>query len=141
MKLTLEKGQRLFFTSDTHYGHTNICRATTRWTDADNVTRDFKSLDHMNDTIVNIYANSTSTSKEEWQKMMDAETTITAKEAVKLGLVSDSSIKSKITNSLPAEWFFNSAPALSGWWAGLDHARATACLPTGPRPPEQCSGS
>ena len=38
---------------DTHYGHTNICRATTRWTDADNVTRDFKSLDHMNDTIVN----------------------------------------------------------------------------------------
>jgi calcineurin-like phosphoesterase family protein len=36
----------------THYGHTNICRATTRWTDADNVTRDFKSLDHMNTTIV-----------------------------------------------------------------------------------------
>ena len=53
MKLVLEKGQNLFFTSDTHYGHTNICRATTRWTDADNVTRDFKSLDHMNDTIVN----------------------------------------------------------------------------------------
>ena len=51
MKLVLEKGQNLFFTSDTHYGHTNICRATTRWTDADNVTRDFKSLDHMNDTI------------------------------------------------------------------------------------------
>lgn len=53
MKLVLEKGQNLFFTSDTHYGHTNICRATTRWTDADSVTRDFKSLDHMNDTIVN----------------------------------------------------------------------------------------
>lgn len=53
MKLVLEKGQNLFFTSDTHYGHTNICRATTRWTDADNVTRDFKSLEHMNDTIVN----------------------------------------------------------------------------------------
>lgn len=53
MKIVLEKGQNLFFTSDTHYGHTNICKATTRWTDADSVTRDFKSLEHMNDTIVN----------------------------------------------------------------------------------------
>jgi calcineurin-like phosphoesterase family protein len=53
MKIVLDKGQNLFFTSDTHYNHSNICRATTRWTDADNVTRDFKSLDHMNDTIVN----------------------------------------------------------------------------------------
>lgn len=52
MKIVLEKGQRLFFTSDTHYGHSNICRATTNWTDADNVTRDFSSLDEMNDTIV-----------------------------------------------------------------------------------------
>jgi len=52
MKLVLEKGQNLFFTSDTHYGHTNICRATTKWVGADNVTRDFKSLDHMNTTIV-----------------------------------------------------------------------------------------
>jgi len=52
MKIVLEKGQRLFFTSDTHYGHSNICRATTNWTDADSVTRDFKSLDHMNNTIV-----------------------------------------------------------------------------------------
>jgi calcineurin-like phosphoesterase family protein len=52
MKIVLEKGQNLYFTSDTHYGHSNICRATTNWTDADNVTRDFKSLDHMNDAIV-----------------------------------------------------------------------------------------
>ncbi len=52
MKVVLEKGQNLFFTSDTHYGHSNICRATTNWTDADSVTRDFKSLDHMNDVIV-----------------------------------------------------------------------------------------
>jgi calcineurin-like phosphoesterase family protein len=51
MKLVLEKGQHLFFTSDTHYGHTNICRATTKWTGADNVTRNFKSLEHMNDAI------------------------------------------------------------------------------------------
>jgi calcineurin-like phosphoesterase family protein len=53
MKLVLEKGQQLFFTSDTHYSHSNICRATTRWSDADNLTRDFKSLNHMNDTLVN----------------------------------------------------------------------------------------
>jgi calcineurin-like phosphoesterase family protein len=53
MKLVLEKDQNLFFTSDTHYGHSNICRATTNWTDADNVTRDFNSLEDMNDTIVN----------------------------------------------------------------------------------------
>lgn len=58
MKIVLEKGQNLFFTSDTHYGHTNICRATTRWTDADNVTRDFESLEQMNDCIVN-YINTT----------------------------------------------------------------------------------
>lgn len=53
MKLILEKGQKLFFTSDTHYGHANICRATTSWVGADNVTRDFNSLNHMNDTLVN----------------------------------------------------------------------------------------
>ncbi len=53
MKLVLEKGQRLFFTSDTHYGHGNICSATTKWVGAENLTRDFKSLDHMNDVLVN----------------------------------------------------------------------------------------
>ena len=53
MKVVLKEGQQLFFTSDTHYGHSNICRATTNWIDADSVTRDFKSLEQMNDTIVN----------------------------------------------------------------------------------------
>jgi calcineurin-like phosphoesterase family protein len=52
MKITLEKGQRLFFTSDTHYNHSNICRATTKWANSDNLTRDFKSLDHMNTALV-----------------------------------------------------------------------------------------
>jgi calcineurin-like phosphoesterase family protein len=33
--------------------HTNICRGTTRWTDAADITRDFKTLDEMNDHIVN----------------------------------------------------------------------------------------
>lgn len=53
MKITLKDGQRLFFTSDTHYSHVNICRATTAWADSEDKTRDFRSLDHMNDTIVN----------------------------------------------------------------------------------------
>ena len=53
MKIRLEPTQRLYFTSDTHYNHTNICRGVTRWTDAEDVTRDFKTLDQMNDRIVN----------------------------------------------------------------------------------------
>lgn len=52
MKVTLEKGQRVFFTSDTHYNHTNICRGVTRWKDAEDITRDFRSLGEMNDRIV-----------------------------------------------------------------------------------------
>jgi calcineurin-like phosphoesterase family protein len=52
MKLVLEAGQKLFFTSDTHYSHSNICRATSKWDD-DNLTRDFKSLDQMNAALVN----------------------------------------------------------------------------------------
>lgn len=53
MKIVLEKHQNLYFTSDTHYGHHNICRATTNWKDADDKTRDFPSLDVMNDVLVN----------------------------------------------------------------------------------------
>lgn len=40
-----------FFTSDTHYAHKNICRATSNWDDLSQ-TRDFNSLDMMNDFIV-----------------------------------------------------------------------------------------
>lgn len=53
MKLVLEKGQRLWFTSDTHYNHANICSATTKWVNAQRLTREFKSLSHMNDALVN----------------------------------------------------------------------------------------
>jgi calcineurin-like phosphoesterase family protein len=52
MKIELKQGQRLWFTSDTHYNHANICRSTTRWTDADSVTRDFDSLERMNEELV-----------------------------------------------------------------------------------------
>jgi len=58
LKIELKFGQQLFITSDTHYNHTNICRGVTGWRTADgeipvSQTRDFKNLDHMNDTIVN----------------------------------------------------------------------------------------
>jgi calcineurin-like phosphoesterase family protein len=52
MKITLKQDQRLWFTSDTHYNHTNICRATTSWTDRADMTRDFSSLERMNDELV-----------------------------------------------------------------------------------------
>ena len=56
-KIKLEQGQQLFFTSDTHYNHKNICRGVTNWRMQDgsipiDQTRDFKNLEHMNDTIV-----------------------------------------------------------------------------------------
>jgi calcineurin-like phosphoesterase family protein len=51
MKLTLNKGQKLWFTSDTHYNHGNICSATTQWTNP--VTcREFESLEKMNAHLV-----------------------------------------------------------------------------------------
>ena len=53
MKITLEKDQRIFFTSDTHYNHSNICSATTNWSVNDGYARTFNSLEHMNTTIVN----------------------------------------------------------------------------------------
>lgn len=54
MKIKLSPGQKLYFTSDTHYDHVNICKATTGWSveRADNTVRDFDSLEHMNSTII-----------------------------------------------------------------------------------------
>jgi calcineurin-like phosphoesterase family protein len=58
MKIKIDTGQQIYFTSDTHYAHKNICRSVSNWRDANgdvpiHNTRDFKSLDHMNDCIVN----------------------------------------------------------------------------------------
>ena len=51
MKIELKQGQKLWFTSDTHYNHSNICSSTTNWTDP--VTcREFKSLEKMNAYLV-----------------------------------------------------------------------------------------
>jgi calcineurin-like phosphoesterase family protein len=52
MKIKLNTGQKLWFTSDTHYDHKNICSATTNWVGAENLTRKFSSLDQMNDELV-----------------------------------------------------------------------------------------
>jgi calcineurin-like phosphoesterase family protein len=56
--LKISPETNVWVTSDTHYHHKNICRGTTEWrTEKGEVpisqTRDFKSLDLMNDTIVN----------------------------------------------------------------------------------------
>lgn len=58
MELRLDTNRNVFITSDTHYSHKNICRGVTNWRMADgsipvSQTRDFNTLDHMNDTIVN----------------------------------------------------------------------------------------
>ena len=56
--IKLDKEEKVWITSDTHYGHTNICRGVTNWRlpNGDipvNQTRDFLTIDKMNATIVN----------------------------------------------------------------------------------------
>lgn len=54
MKLTLEPNKRVWFTSDTHYNHANICKGTTQWDrEGDNHFRDFETLEKMNSVLVN----------------------------------------------------------------------------------------
>ena len=57
MNIKLNSGN-IWITSDTHFGHKNICRSTTSWKMPDgsvpvNSTRDFNNLDEMNSAIVN----------------------------------------------------------------------------------------
>jgi calcineurin-like phosphoesterase family protein len=56
--IKIDKNKNVFITSDTHYGHSNICRGTTNWRLPDgsipiDQTRDFETIENMNDTIVN----------------------------------------------------------------------------------------
>jgi calcineurin-like phosphoesterase family protein len=58
MKIVLNKNQKVWFISDTHYAHANICSATSRWINKDTGelsghVRKFDSLDEMNTTLVN----------------------------------------------------------------------------------------
>jgi calcineurin-like phosphoesterase family protein len=51
MKIILQGHQKIFFTSDTHYNHQNICEGVSRWPKGRG-TRKFKTLNEMNDRIV-----------------------------------------------------------------------------------------
>jgi calcineurin-like phosphoesterase family protein len=51
MKIILEKNQNIFFSADSHFNHSNICRGTSNW-GGGRGTRDFHSLGEMNDAIV-----------------------------------------------------------------------------------------
>jgi calcineurin-like phosphoesterase family protein len=52
MNLILNKGQNLYFVSDSHFSHSNICSSTTQWKDAGDTVRKFDSLELMNRTMV-----------------------------------------------------------------------------------------
>jgi calcineurin-like phosphoesterase family protein len=49
--LKLKEGQKLWFTSDTHFSHANICSATTQWSDP-STSRKFDALEQMDDILV-----------------------------------------------------------------------------------------
>lgn len=55
-KLHLEEGQEVYFTSDTHYNHKNICKGVSNWDlsnhGGDNSVRDFDSLEQMNRALI-----------------------------------------------------------------------------------------
>jgi len=56
--LKLDVGTKIWITSDTHFGHKNICRGVTDWRLPDGSvpveqTRDFSSVEKMNASIVN----------------------------------------------------------------------------------------
>lgn len=55
MILKIQRGQKIFITSDTHYGHTNICWGVSKYKDVEGSfqsLRLFNSLEEMNNTIV-----------------------------------------------------------------------------------------
>jgi calcineurin-like phosphoesterase family protein len=53
MKLEMNRaGSNIWITSDTHYNHKNICRGVSEWGGNGKNTRDFPTLEKMNDAIV-----------------------------------------------------------------------------------------
>lgn len=51
-KIVLKENQNLWFTSDSHFSHRNIVRGTTSWQDANDKTRDFDTIEEMNQVLV-----------------------------------------------------------------------------------------
>lgn len=51
MKITLNKEQRVFFTSDTHFHHKNICHGVSRWAD-ERTCRPFETLEEMDQKLI-----------------------------------------------------------------------------------------
>lgn len=52
MKIILTGKQKFFFFSDPHFGHSNICRGTSNWDITKTRTRDFQTLEEMNEKIL-----------------------------------------------------------------------------------------
>jgi len=44
--------KNIYFTSDTHYGHSNIVKGTTKWEGTVDRCRDFKTLEEHNETLI-----------------------------------------------------------------------------------------
>lgn len=51
MKIKKEENKNIWFTSDTHYSHNNICYGTSNWTDK-SYCRKFDTLEEMNQKII-----------------------------------------------------------------------------------------
>lgn len=52
IRIVLKENQNLFFTSDSHFSHKNIVRGVTSWADANDKTRDFDTVEEMNQILV-----------------------------------------------------------------------------------------
>ena len=52
MKIRQSDEQKVYYTSDTHYGHANMVRALSKWGDKENSTRDFKTIAEMNEALI-----------------------------------------------------------------------------------------
>ena len=55
--IKIDKDRKVFVTSDTHYGHKNICKGVTAWRLPDgsipiDQTRDFNTIEQMNESII-----------------------------------------------------------------------------------------
>ena len=64
----MEKIGNIYFFSDPHYHHKNICRGVSQWevNEGNQRTRDFKTLEEMDDTLVNNFNSIVKENDEAW---------------------------------------------------------------------------